>query len=195
MSLGKQAKVLSKSQYEALLIHVSNSRHGSRNRVIIMLSVKAGFRAIEIAKLTWGMVLGADGTVSNDIALQDCASKGAGGRNIPIAKELHKALSHLKSERGEVEKNERVIQTARTDKVSAQVIINIFYSWYRELGMMGCSSHSGRRTFITNAARKITSVGGSLRDVQSLAGHAALTTTQRYIEINSAARRRVVDLI
>ena len=77
MSLGKQAKVLSKSQYEALLVHVSNTRHLSRNRVIIMLSVKAGFRAIEIAKLTWGMVLSADGTVSNDIALQDCASKGA----------------------------------------------------------------------------------------------------------------------
>jgi len=51
-----------------------------------------------------------------------------------------------------------------------------------------------RRTFITNAARKISSVGGSLRDVQSLAGHSSLTTTQRYIEVNGDAKRRVVDM-
>jgi integrase/recombinase XerD len=195
MGLGKQAKVLSKSQFDALLFHVSKRRHPTRNRVIAMLSVKAGLRAIEIAKLTWAMVLDADGTISNDIALQDCASKGASGRNIPIAKELRVALSLLKAECGEIDRHERVVQTARTKDVSAQVIINIFHFWYRDLGLMGCSSHSGRRTFITNAARKISSVGGSLRDVQSLAGHAALTTTQRYIEINSAAKRRVVEII
>ena len=51
------------------------------------------------------------------------------------------------------------------------------------------------RTFITNAARKISTVGGSLRDVQVLAGHKALSTTQRYIEADAAAQRKVVDLI
>ena len=51
--------------------------------------------------------------------------------------------------------------------------------WYRHLGFVGCSSHSGRRTFITNAARRISTVGGSLKDVQQLAGHSNLRTTQR----------------
>ena len=54
---------------------------------------------------------------------------------------------------------------------------------------------SGRRTFSTGAARKISTVGGSLRDVQMLAGHAALSTTQRYIEADVEAQRKVVDLI
>ena len=71
----------------------------------------------------------------------------------------------------------------------------MFQIWYRDLGMYGCSSHSGRRTFITNAARKISTVGGSLQDVQALAGHASLAVTQRYIEGDSEARRKIVDLL
>jgi len=66
---------------------------------------------------------------------------------------------------------------------------------YRGLGMAGCSSHSGRRTFITRAARNIIGAGGSLRDVQQLAGHANLGTTQGYIEGSSDAKRRVVAMI
>jgi integrase/recombinase XerD len=73
--------------------------------------------------------------------------------------------------------------------------VNLFFVWYEHLGFRGCSSHSGRRTFITNAARKISTVGGSLRDVQVLAGHTRLSTTQRYIEADSEAQRRVVNLV
>jgi integrase/recombinase XerD len=56
-----------------------------------------------------------------------------------------------------------------------------------------CSSQSGRRTFITNAALKISTVGGSLRDVE-LAGYANLRTTQRYIDANLDAQVKVVAL-
>jgi integrase/recombinase XerD len=71
----------------------------------------------------------------------------------------------------------------------------MFAQWYADIGLSGCSSHSGRRTFITNAARKISSVGGSLRDVQALAGHSSLAVTQRYIEGDGEARVKVIDLI
>jgi integrase/recombinase XerD len=56
-----------------------------------------------------------------------------------------------------------VITTERSDRTSAQAVVNMFGQWYADLGLIGCSSHSGRRTFITNAAKKITTVGGSLR--------------------------------
>ena len=78
--------------------------------------------------------------------------------------------------------------------VAAQAIVNMFQRWYRHLGFLGCSSHSGRRTFITNAARKISTVRGSLRDVQILPGHTNLRTTQRYIEASPEAQRVVQQI-
>jgi integrase/recombinase XerD len=83
----------------------------------------------------------------------------------------------------------------RRASTSPQTIVNTFQRWCRHLGFVGCSSHSGRRTFITNAARKISTVGGSLRDVQMLAGHTNLRTTQRYIDANPEAQTRVVQQI
>ena len=66
---------------------------------------------------------------------------------------------------------------------------------YRYLGLDGCSSHSGRRTFITRAARLVHDAGGSLRDVQLLAGHRSIQTTQRYIDGDTDAQRKLVALI
>lgn len=195
MALGKQAKTLTKAQIDTLLLHVGSGRNGTRNRVVALLSVRAGLRAKEIAHLTWSMVLNSDGTLSDDIALQDCAAKGSSGRTVPMAKELRAAITAWWAECGTVDQKSRIITTERAANTSAQAIVNMFADWYRSLGFNGCSSHSGRRTFITNAARKISTVGGSLRDVQALAGHSSLTTTQRYIEVNAEAKRRVVEVV
>jgi integrase/recombinase XerD len=88
-----------------------------------------------------------------------------------------------------------IICTERSDRTPAQVIVNMFQRWYRDLGFIGASSHSGRRTFITNAAKKVVQAGGSLRDVQELAGHSSLSMTQRYIEGDTDAKRRLMQMI
>jgi integrase/recombinase XerD len=69
----------------------------------------------------------------------------------------------------------------------------MFQEWFKALGYDGCSSHSGRRTFITNAARNIGRFGGSLRDVQALARHSSLAMTQTYIEVDTEAMWKVVN--
>ncbi|MGD9294852.1 MAG: site-specific integrase [Roseobacter sp.] len=198
MALSKQAKTLNKNQIGAVLNHLAGRRNALRNQAIFLLSVKAGLRAKEIAYLRWEMVLDADGTLSKQLALHNDASKGKSGRRIPINKDLRTVLSELlESCRGNrnFSPSDYVICTERSDRTSPQAIVNMFSSWYRDLGFIGCSSHSGRRTFITNAARKITTVGGSLRDVQYLAGHNSLQTTERYIEYSDTARRSIVDVI
>jgi len=195
MSLGKQAKTLTKPQMDAVLGYLTSTRHPVRNRVIFLLSVKAGLRAKEIASLTWAMVTDAEGALEDVIRLTDIASKGRGGRAIPINKELQAALLALMADAEKIIRpSPFVITSERAGRTSSYAIVNKFAAWYRALGFSGASSHSGRRTAITQWARKISTVGGSLRDVQLLAGHSALSTTQRYIESDGLAQRRVVDL-
>ena len=179
--------------------YLGTRRNGLRNQTVFLLSVKAGLRAKEIAYLKWSMVLEPDGAVGEAIHLTNTASKGRSGRIIPLNKELKQHLQQLLAK---AQMNKRfdprasfVITTERSSHTSPQAIVTMFYRWYAELGLVGCSSHSGRRTFITNAARKISSVGGSLRDVQALAGHSSLSVTQRYIEGDEQARIKVVDLL
>jgi integrase len=74
-------------------------------------------------------------------------------------------------------------------------VVNWFAGLYRLAQLTGCSSHSGRRTFITKAARLIYRAGGSLRDVQQLAGHASIEMTQRYIDGSSPAKLALVRLM
>ena len=66
---------------------------------------------------------------------------------------------------------------------------------YRDVGMTGCSSHSGRRTFITRAARKVVTSVGVCAMCNNSQGHASLQTTQRYIEGDTDAKRKLVQLI
>ncbi|WP_139121832.1 site-specific integrase, partial [Piscirickettsia litoralis] len=88
-----------------------------------------------------------------------------------------------------------VILSRRKSHFPAHTVVNWFADLYKSLGFEGCSSHSGRRTFVTRAAKNIIKAGGSLRDVQQLAGHTTLQTTQRYIEGDSEAKKKIVNLI
>jgi len=83
----------------------------------------------------------------------------------------------------------------RGGPMTPQSIAVWFANAYRVIGLNGCSSHSGRRTFITRAARLVHRAGGSLRDVQLLAGHRSIQTTQRYIDGDTDAQRKLVSLI
>ena len=93
---GKQAKILSTDHIDDLLFFADNTRFPLRNRVIVLLSIKAGLRAGEIAKLTWEMVLGASGEIGVVLELRDQAAKMGSGRLIPLHPELQQALSALR---------------------------------------------------------------------------------------------------
>jgi integrase/recombinase XerD len=188
---GKQAKLLTNSMVTATIKHVRKKRYPARDSVMILLSVKAGLRAGEIAKLTWPMVLDANGKIGKTIELHNIAAKKLHGRTIPINPYLKKALAKLhRIQKFPIEGN--IVFSERGKAMTPASVVKWFKSIYGELGFKGCSSHSGRRSFVTRAARSIHLVGGSLLDVQQLAGHRSLETTQAYIEGDSRIKHRLV---
>ena len=90
---GKQAKILNDSQLAQLLAYARTTRYPLRNRAIVLLSVKAGLRAGEIANLSWDMVLDPSGQISAVIELRDWAAKKKSGRTIPLHDDLATALA------------------------------------------------------------------------------------------------------
>ena len=189
---GRQAKLITPALLRRMLNHIRHNQHPERDRVIILLSVKAGLRAGEIAQLDWSMVLNARGGIGDAIAVHDAIAKKGGGRLIPLHPDLAHALKKLQA-KGDA--TGPVIRSSRGSAMRANSIVNWFVGLFAELGIDGCSSHSGRRSFITTAARNVHRVGCSLRDVQLLAGHRSIETTQRYIDGHTDGQRRLVSLL
>ena len=167
-----------------------------RNAVVFLLSIKADLRAREIAAVTWAMVTHAAGEVGDAIALENRASKGRSGGLIPLHPLLRDALVDLRAQReGWIRPERAVVYSERGLAMSAATIRRWFHRLYSALNMTGYSSRSGRHALITRAARKVSEVGGSVRDAQQLAGRASMQTTQRYIESDSDAKRELAHLL
>jgi integrase len=138
------------------------------------------------------MVVDPTGDVGSVIELRDIAAKSGSGRLIPVHPDLRQVLAayrRLSTGIGPV------IRSERGGQMTPLSIVVWFNRAFRNVGLHGCSSHSGRRTFITRAARLVHKAGGSLRDVQLLAGHRSIQTTQRYIDGDTDAQRKLVAMI
>jgi len=189
---GKQAKILSDDNLDDLLVFAETGRYPLRNKVIVLLSAKAGLRAGEIASLTWEMVTDPTGAIGVALELPDRAAKKGSGRIVPLHRDLRAALGAWRATTGSAGP---VVVSERGGPMTPLSIVVWFANAYRVIGLDGCSSHSGRRTFITRAARLVHHAGGSLRDVQLLAGHRSIQTTQRYIDGDADAQRKLVSMI
>lgn len=201
-----QANALSDIQQTIVLAYIKeHMKHKIRNRCMFLFSVKCGLRAIELALLEWRMVYDLDGNIHKYVTIPPRISKNGRSkkksppkpRKIPMHKDLREALLDHFNDMGKeyTKPSDRIFISQQGYKFDRKKMASWFWHLYDKLGFDKCSSHTGRRTFITNAARKIARVGGSLLDVQKMAGHRSLQTTQLYIEENEDAKEKVVELL
>jgi integrase/recombinase XerD len=191
--MSKQAKTLTAQELRWALDYVATRRHAVRNRAMLMTMYLAGLRVGECAALRYEDVLNAEGEVRNEIRLDAEQTKGRYGRVVFVSEKLRKELrTYVRA----------VPYRAGTDKLfytqkkegegfTANTLCQFFHHLFRSCGIEGASSHSPRRTFITNLAEK----GVSVRVLQSLAGHRNISTTQAYIDVNDAMKRKAVELV
>lgn len=195
MSLTKKAKILSDRQQKTLIDFLSRTRYPYRNQVIALLSCQLGLRAKEIAMLEWHCVLDNEfDKIGDKLRLLNNMSKGKhGGRELDLTDDLIKVLTKLyQSHKIKPNRHHRIVLNQQSCDMNGQSIVALFWRWFKILDFHGYSSHSGRRTFITACARKVSNFNCSLAEVQQMVGHSSLATTQAYIETNPEGKKALV---
>jgi len=188
----KQAKTLNDREIKSVFVQIGARRHAVRDRAIFAVSFYAGLRAHEIASLTLDNILNADGSIRNEIILEPTQTKGSNSRKVFISDRLRKELStYVKSMGQRGQRQQSLFMTQKDNAFTPNAMCHLFKGIYADCGIANASSHSGRRTFITNLASK----GVGVRVLAALAGHASISTTQRYIDINDHQLRSAVELM
>src|SRR5664279_996536 len=187
----KQAKTLRTEEVKAVLAYVATRRHAIRDRAIVITSFLSGMRAHELASLRLGDVIGEGGRIRDEIALDASQTKGSQARRVFLNAKLKKELgSYIKIACADGKPSDPLFRSQKGRSFNANTMCQLFLGIYAAYGLKGASSHSGRRTFITNLASKSVSV----RVLAVLAGHSSISTTQKYIDVNDTQLRNAVEL-
>lgn len=197
-----QARVLTERELRKVLAHCSTQPHAARNRAMLLCTHMAGMRVGEVASLRICDVLGADGTVLEEISLSAHQTKGNHSRTVLVPKKLRDELTTYLQLRFGIsnllavtytDTQRALFPTQKNPKrgFTANTLCQLFHKIYKDTHMTGATSHSGRRTFITKLADK----GVGVRVLMALAGHKSIATTQRYIELNPTVMKAAVELI
>jgi integrase/recombinase XerD len=157
-----------------------------------MTTFLSGMRVGEVASLRYSDVLDANGAIRTEIRLRAEQTKGNEARVVFVNEKLRKELEFYISSLKITNLNKKLFysQKLKSDGFTANTLTQFFHYLYKRSGIDGASSHSGRRTFITNLASK----GVGVRVLMSLAGHKNISTTQAYIDVNDDMKRRAVEL-
>ena len=187
-----QAKTLTQQELRRVLDFVATRKHAARNRAMLLITHLAGLRVGEVAALLVSDVLDADGKIRNEIRLDAEQTKGNHARVVFCSEKLQKELVKYLAQYKPSNHNQKLFYTQKRVRTgfNANTLTQHFHHLYRKVGIEGASSHSGRRSFITNLA----SQGVSVRVLMALAGHRNIATTQAYIDTNDNQLRAAVEL-
>ena len=190
--MAKQAKVLNEKEINKLFKICELTKHPVRNKLIVAFSFFGGLRAIEIANLNVCDILSPTNEVNDIIVLSKEQTKGSKSNTVYVGKKLQREILRFISKYPNTiySKDKKLFKTQR-GTFSSQTIQNLFRNLYQLANIPNASSHSGRRTFITNLSEK----GISTRVIQELARHSSMVTTQRYIDVSDDKLKNAVNLI
>ena len=186
-----QAKTLTPAEIEHMLNYIAQHNFPLRNRVMLLTGLWSGMRVGEISSLKVGDVMNMDGSVKAEVRLTAEQTKGRQPRTVFLPQKLRDELTAYLVLRTGAKSEHPLFVTAGRKAFSANVMAQHFHYLFKRAGIAGASSHSMRRSFITNLATK----GIGVRVLASLAGHRSIAVTQRYIDVNDEMKRNAVELI
>lgn len=187
----KRAKTLSTQELRRVLDYIATRKHAARNRAMLLVTYLAGLRVGEVAALCYGDVVAADGTIKAEVVLRPHQTKGSNSRTVFLGDRIRKELALYVQANPQTHAQKPLFYTQKREGFTANTLCQHFFYIYKQAGLRGASSHSGRRTFITTLASK----GIGVRVLMHLAGHRNISTTQAYIDVNDHMMRTAVELV
>ena len=190
MALGKQAKTLTEAQEKAVLGFLADGRQAQRNRVMFLLSVDAGLRSKEIAAVTWEMVTDATGALTDEIRLEDTASKGKSGGVVFISKRLGAELAAFADTQTEM--TGTIIKSERRGSMSLRASPTGSLPSTSVLAMKVAHHIAADAPPSPDGAERLAASADLCGMFSRLPGTPRLQMTQRYIEVSEDAMKKVV---
>jgi integrase/recombinase XerD len=187
-----QAKTLTTADIEQLLSYINTRKYAARNRSMMLLTHWAGLRIGEVACLRWSDVTNRDGKVKDEIRLLPEMTKGRHARTVFVSAKLKAELQAYADQAKCVERSYPFFASQKSVKsgFSSNSLSQTFSLLYEGARLEGASSHSGRRTFLTNLANK----GTAIHLLKTLAGHRSIQTTAAYLYSSPKQLKEVVEL-
>jgi len=181
----KQARVLTDPELESLFEFISTTKSPARNRTIIMIMHLAGLSVGEVARLTIGDILDQAGTVVEEIKISN--------RSIPTSDRLKSELQFYCQTIDISDYQAPLFSTQRSSGFTDSTLTQVVNGIYKNAGLVGASTHSGRRGFLINLANK----GVSDKVLQELVGHKNVGSTRCYVKNNTSdtTLRNAVNLL
>ena len=192
-TMSKQAKTLTAQEIRRVLDYIATRKHSERNRAMLLTMYYAGLRVKECAALRYDDVLDAEGKVRAEIRLSPEQTKGSQAGTVFVSEKLRKELQAYVKYAPPKMLTDKLFysQKRKNEGWNSNTLCQFFHHLFKGVGIEGASSHSPRRTLITNLADK----GVSVRVLQSIAMQANISTTQAYIDVNDAMKRKAIELI
>ena len=188
-----QAKTLTKEEIARVLDFITTRKYAARNRAMMLLTHLAGLRIGEVACLRWSDVMNLEGAVKDEIRLLPDMTKGRHARTVFVNIRLREELAAYAAQAKCVDRSYPFFASQKSVKTgfSANSLAQTFALLYAGAGLEGASSHSGRRTFLTNLANK----GTAIHILKTLAGHRSISTTAAYLYSSPSQLKAAVELI
>lgn len=186
-----QARTLTDSELEQVLNYALKTKAGDRNRLILLMQHNCGMRIGEVALVRYADVLNPDGTVLPEIHLAVNQTKGNRSRVVVLSKRMQVEIAAYVKKYPPKYIDKPLFATQRSAGFTPNTLTHVVNGLYRQAGLRGATSHSGRRGFLSRLSEK----GISVRVMMQLAGHSQMSTTQRYIDTRPDMLRNAVELI
>ena len=181
-----QARILTSKE----ISRVQRFLPSTRDKLLFALGIYTGMRISEIVQLKRRQLYTDNGGVRNVLKVKRLKRKNTVYSDIPIHPKLKKELARYQEE---VEGRRWLFPSkdSQSGYLTRAQAHNILKGVFDDLDLEGATTHSMRRTCLTNMSR----AGVPLRTIQEISGHSSLSALQAYLAVDPDDTRRAINLL